>query len=233
MKEIKGIVANTIAIAFIGLLFLFVLTWIIFDFQDSSTSLKDTWTIVSSLFGGITTLIAAYIAALLYSDWKDPHNSTIETQHKKEILSVIRALAPMEEKYYRIISNHFIYHDQPNRNIPINLVKSDTDTFFSHVNNLLSLLEELYFISKDESIKNIREHYFNYAQLYSGILYGAEHFYKDSTEMTLREFLQTSLEFDYVNKDGKKISSYTLYAYALKGIRNTELKKHISESLKI
>lgn len=231
--DIKSTVLKLFALSFTGLLFIFAFTWIIFDFQKSPNSLKDTWTIISSLFSGIATLVAAYIAALLYSDWKDPHNITIETQHKKEILSVIRDLAPMEEIYFRTISNHFIYHDQPNRNIPIKLVKSDTDKFFSHVNNLLSLLEELYFISKDESIKNIREHYFNYAQLYSGILYGAEHYYKDPTEMTLRKFLQTSLEFDYVNKDGQKCTNYTLYAYALKGIRNTELKKHISESLKI
>lgn len=233
MNNIRNITANIISLSLIGLLFLFSFVWIIFDFHDSPNSLKDSWSIVASLFGGIATLLAAYIAAFIYSDWKEPHNSNIEAQHRKEILNVIRALAPIEEKYYRIISNHFLYHNKPDRIIPINLIKTDTDMFYSLINNLLSLLEELYFISKDESIKNIREHYFSYAQLYSGILYGIEEINKQPETISLHDFLSTTLNFDYVDRDGNKMNSLTLYAYAFIGLRKTELKKHISESLKI
>lgn len=67
--KIKNIILNILASIFITTLFLFVFTWIIFDFQGSSNSLKDTWSIVSSLFGGIATLAAAYIALLLFNDW--------------------------------------------------------------------------------------------------------------------------------------------------------------------
>ena len=78
--DIKNIVANTIAGTILTLLFLFAFTWIIFDFQGSANSLKDTWSIVSSLFGGIATLVAAYIAALLFNDWRDQHNKTVEKE---------------------------------------------------------------------------------------------------------------------------------------------------------
>lgn len=68
--NIQDSVIKTIAITFIVILFLFAFTWIIFDFQGSSNSLKDTWGIVSSLFGGMATLAAAYIASILFNDWK-------------------------------------------------------------------------------------------------------------------------------------------------------------------
>lgn len=83
LKNIEDSVAKTIAITFIIILFLFAFTWIVFDFQESSSSLKDTWSIVSSLFGGITTLAAAYIAFFLYKEWR------VETDydHKLQFLS--------------------------------------------------------------------------------------------------------------------------------------------------
>lgn len=74
LRDVKNIVANTIAITCVGLLFLFAFTWIIFNFQGSATSLKDTWSIVSSLFGGIATLAAAYIASILFNDWRVQEN---------------------------------------------------------------------------------------------------------------------------------------------------------------
>lgn len=84
--KIKDKILNCFAIAFISLLFLFAFTWIIFYFQSSANSLKDTWTIVSSLFGGIATLTAAYIASLLFSDWRDNYNANIRRTLIEEAL---------------------------------------------------------------------------------------------------------------------------------------------------
>lgn len=83
--DIKSKVSKSIAICFIGLLFTFAFTWIIFDFQKSSNSLKDTWTIITSLFSGITTLLAAYIATLLFNDWKEQHNKQILAFEAKKL----------------------------------------------------------------------------------------------------------------------------------------------------
>lgn len=78
--DIKSLVSNVIAICILILLFLLAFTWIFFDFYKTSSSLKDSLSIVGSLFGGIATLAAAYIASKLFNDWKEQHNKNIEAQ---------------------------------------------------------------------------------------------------------------------------------------------------------
>ncbi|MGQ1614651.1 hypothetical protein ACT41Q_13355 [Acinetobacter baumannii] len=231
--KINNLIGNIIAITFISLLFVFALTWIIFDFNDSSSALKDTWSIVSSIFGGITTLAAAYIAYSVYDDWVKPHNLNIETEHKKEILKVMRKIIPIENKYYQLISNHFIYHDRPDWTMPIELNQNELKELTNNINELLGLLDELYFITKDNNIENLKLHYLNYAQLYHYILSRSEFLYKNGDKAELVEFLRTSLKFVYKDINGKEWSSTTLYAYAFKGLEKVELRKYLSENLKI
>ena len=83
--EIKEKILNCFAIAFVSTLFIFAFTWIIFDFQNSDNTLKDTWGIVSSLFGGITTLIAAYIASLLFNDWRVQKTYELEKEYIEKL----------------------------------------------------------------------------------------------------------------------------------------------------
>ena len=83
--SIKNKILNCFAIAFVSTLFIFAFTWIIFDFQNSANALKDTWSIVSSLFGGIATLIAAYIASLYFNDWKEQHNKEVRNKFSIQI----------------------------------------------------------------------------------------------------------------------------------------------------
>lgn len=230
--EIKKLISNILAISFISLIFIFVLTWIIFDFEKSPNSLKDTWAIVSSIFGGVSTLVAAYIACYLYVDWRNPHNSNIETEHKKEILKIARKIAPLEQKYNNLISNHFIYHDQPNRTIPIEINQEELKEFISNINELLSLMEELVFISGDQKIKFLNNHYLHYAQLYPYILNKSEEFFKTGDLAGLVEFLRSRLEFEYTDINGKKWDSYTLYAYVFKGLQQSKLQQYLSENLK-
>ena len=231
--KINNLIGNIAAISFVSLLFVFALTWIIFDFNGSSSSLKDTWSIVGSIFGGITTLAAAYIAYYLYDDWRKPHNLSIETEHKKEILKIIRKIIPIEHKYDRLISNHFIYRDQPDRTIPIELNQHELNEFVNNINELLGLLNELYFITKDENINNFTSKYFNYAQLYHFILSRSESLYKSENKADLVNFLGTKLEFDYIDIDSKKWNTHTLYAYAFTGLEKVQLRKYISENLKL
>lgn len=75
LSSIKTSVTKTIAATFIILFFILAFTWIVFDFQESSSSLKDSWGVASSLFSGIATLAAAYIASLLFNDWRDQHKA--------------------------------------------------------------------------------------------------------------------------------------------------------------
>lgn len=230
--NIKESVLTSISICFIVLFFLLGFTWIAFDFQNSSSSLKDTWTIVSSLFSGIATLSAAYIAYNLYIDWRKPHNFTIETDHKKEILKVIRKIIPLENQFYRLLSNHFIYPDQPYRTIPINVQEEELKELTTYVNELLGLLDELFFITKDENITNLLNWYMNYAQLYVYILKKSTELYQNNQKKELVEFLRTRLEFEFTDINSKKWTSYTQYAYAFVGLDKVNLRKYISENLK-
>ncbi|MGQ1242854.1 hypothetical protein ACT4VI_05255 [Acinetobacter baumannii] len=232
MKK-NNLVENIAAISFVSLLFVFALTWIIFDFNGSSSSLKDSLSIVGSVFGGITTLAAAYVAYYLYDDWKNPHNLSIETEHKKEILKVIRKIIPIENKYYSLISNHFIYSDNPEWTMPIELNQNELSEFNNNINELLGLLDELYFITNDKNIDNLKLHYLNYAQLYNFILSRSEFLYKNGDKTQLVEFLRTKLKFMYIDVDRKEWTNSTLYAYAFKGLEKTNLRKYISENLKL
>lgn len=88
--NIKNAVHNTLAITFIMLLFIFAFTWIVFEFQGSTESLKDTWAIFSSLFGGITTLVAAYVALLIYSGWKRiEYFKAIQSLYNEGVISLL------------------------------------------------------------------------------------------------------------------------------------------------
>ncbi|AKQ30323.1 hypothetical protein [Acinetobacter baumannii] len=232
--KIKNLIENVIAISFVSLLFVFALTWVIFNFNDSSSALKDTWSIVGSIFGGITTLAAAYIAYYLYDDWRKPHNINIETDYKKEILKVIRKIIPMENKYHSLISNYHLYPDNPERNLPIQINTNELQEFIHNVNELIGLLDELYYITKDENINNIKSHYLKYAQLYHHILFHAESFYSQNDMTGLHEFLMTKYEFDFINiEDGSTWTGHTIFAFAFQGINQVKIRKYFSENLKL
>lgn len=89
MTNTRSIVANTLSIVFVTSLFVLAFTWIIFDYTESSKSLKDAWDITGSFFGGITTLVAAYIATQLFNDWRDQHNKSVDSQFCMKIYDFI------------------------------------------------------------------------------------------------------------------------------------------------
>ena len=71
MKETQKTIVNALAVTVIATLFFFALTFILFDFFKAGSSLKDAWATLGSFFGGITTLVAAYVATKLFNDWRD------------------------------------------------------------------------------------------------------------------------------------------------------------------
>lgn len=71
MKDIQKTIAIVLAITAVASLFFFVLIFILFDFLKVETPLKDSWETFGGYFGGITTLVTACIASLLFNDWKD------------------------------------------------------------------------------------------------------------------------------------------------------------------
>jgi hypothetical protein len=231
MKIDENSLKNIISLLFMALLFIFAFTWIVFDFQESASSIKDSWAIVASVFGGFSTLTAAYVAYSLYDDWKKPHNLNIENEHKQEILKIIRKITPLEYKYDRLVSNYYHYHNQPDRIMPIDIKNKDLDELTSYINELLGLLEELFFITQDKKITDLKNHYYHYAQLYNYILSRSNYLFKEGNKKELLEFLGEKLEFDFI-KDENEYTNFTFYAYAFRGLNNVGLRKYISESLK-
>lgn len=70
MKNIQKTIANTLAITAIAMLFFFALIFILFNFLKVETPIKDAWETLGGYFGGITTLVTAYIATQLFNDWR-------------------------------------------------------------------------------------------------------------------------------------------------------------------
>lgn len=232
MKNIQKTIANTLAITAIAMLFFFALIFILFNFLKVGAPIKDAWETLGSYFGGITTLVTAYVAMKLYDDWRSPHNLNIETEHKKDILKIIRKIQPLEYRYNRLLSNHFIYKCSPERTIAVNIKSDELTQLTEYINELLALLDELYLITKDEKIKNLLSHYYNYAQLYTFILGKANSLYEKEDKAEFIEFLRTSLTFDFVDIENQKSKSSLLYAYAFSGIEKSKMRKYISENLK-
>ena len=153
--DVKSKISTSLALCFIGLLFTFAFTWIIFDFENSPNSLKETWTIISGLFSGFATLIAAYIASLLFNDWKVQHNKQILAFEAKKIhleLSgfmrdisefdqtkvhvsqayfnaspIHKALDELEAAHFKIMINLLDFMDLSKKEIIKKIVSSNTD----------------------------------------------------------------------------------------------------------
>lgn len=94
--NLKDIFHRIVAITFLVLLFIIAFTWIIFDFQSSSSSLKDSLGITSSLFGGITTIVAAYVAIVIYDGWKIEYNKNIEKEF------IVKTLTSLENCHFNL-----------------------------------------------------------------------------------------------------------------------------------
>lgn len=60
--------------------------FVLSDVKASEQPLKDALSITASFFGGFATLIAAYIASLLFNDWKDEKNYELESKYLENTL---------------------------------------------------------------------------------------------------------------------------------------------------
>lgn len=104
MSDIQTKIFNVIAATVAIVVFCFASSWILFEFNGSATSLKDTWSIVSSLFGGVATLVAAYIASLLFNDWREIKNHDIQINYvlviKKQVQDILNRINSNRTQFY-------------------------------------------------------------------------------------------------------------------------------------
>lgn len=156
--DLKNLVPNIISVCILILLFLIAFTWIIFEFSNSSNSLKDSLSIVSSLFGGIATLAAAYVGSMLFNDWKEQHNKTVISSLSQDLLITI-------SKDIELIVNIFSFVKGKDPNIPLTNEKILLELLnkIEDVNKNCMLISSkaltIYDLTNDEDFNSLRFSY--------------------------------------------------------------------------
>lgn len=113
--------------------------------------LDKSFGVTAGLFGGAATLTAAYIASLLFNDWKVEHNTKIEYDYIRSILEIIRknhiTVNPIKE---RILEMFLYYQREDDPKIPIEIDLNNITDIESYIKNLNFLVNEYHLISKDD-----------------------------------------------------------------------------------
>lgn len=83
---------------------------------EYTVGLKESFSITASFFGGIATLVAAYIASQLFNDWREIHNQTtyqdifdsiFKTQTKLNV-----KLVSINDSFHKARNNHQIDNEK-------------------------------------------------------------------------------------------------------------------------
>lgn len=146
----KNVIVFSIAVVSIITFFLiFSIFWILFFSWGDVNSAKDSLSIVSGIFGGVTTLSAAVIAAYLFNDWKE--------QKKYEIVSTL-AIETHREYIYAKDKFMFFLFQHIYGTPPITYKEVDDELFMviSKLNLLDAILERFKFgIRINSEINNV------------------------------------------------------------------------------
>lgn len=129
-KSVKNSIICSIAITLILILISSIFLWL----NNDSNPIKNGFTLIGNYFSGITTLTAAYIASLLFNDWRNPHKATFYTNEcksiincYKDLLSSKRKLSILEQQVMEIIySDNGLNKLNPNILSPEKKIKLNT-----------------------------------------------------------------------------------------------------------
>ncbi|RZJ20811.1 MAG: hypothetical protein EON51_13795 [Acinetobacter sp.] len=105
---------------------------------------------LGSILGATATFFAAYVAIVLFNDWKKQHNAQIKYNYLKDILSVLRenliTLAPIVNGI--ISAGHlYLYKDEVT---DLNLKINDLEKVYASHKKALLILKEYNLIFKDD-----------------------------------------------------------------------------------
>jgi hypothetical protein len=117
--KFSRLVSTIILATTFACIFLFVCVFWFYSSADSKTLglLKDSLSTTSGFFGGITTLIAAYIASRLFNDWKEQHNKQVLAFEAKQLhLDLSRFMRSIAEfEVTKNIINPYYFDSTPIR----------------------------------------------------------------------------------------------------------------------
>ncbi|RIL13089.1 hypothetical protein CYQ93_21075 [Acinetobacter baumannii] len=83
----KNVVAFSISVSVILLAFLIWCVFgLLFKYWGDVAAIKDSLSTISGIFGGLTTLGTAVVAAHLFNDWRDQHNKSVFNEYARKVL---------------------------------------------------------------------------------------------------------------------------------------------------
>lgn len=170
--------ASTVIMA-TGISTLLLFAFVLCLYSGDEHSIDKAFSVTASFFGGIATLVAAYIATQLFNDWKEQHNKNIDSQFCMKIYDFID-FANIE---LFVISNYLRDYLSINDEKKLDYV----DQLKTHSQRLLNLKDSSliklsnvsYFINKEEyelkylpEINIIDENLQKYQDLYEKFILG-------------------------------------------------------------
>lgn len=212
LPEISLANAVETSILFVGFFTLFVFGasyyFVLSDTNPTTQPLKDSLSITASFFGGFATLVAAYIASLLFNDWRDQFRLELKSKYCKDILDSIFMLNQFTNSSY--LFSQFIKTKTDFHQSLADKMSSDSQSMNVPLKNIQNLMSKIGngIFTQDEVEK------FNN---YFGKIY---HYQNLITIVTVKEFHDSENDFteklikaydDYVSQSAIVQSIVTKY----------------------
>lgn len=136
--KIGKFVSTIILITSFCSIYLFALIFCIYINSNSQilSTLKDSLSTTSSFFGGIATLVAAYIASQLFNDWRDEKEFEIVKDSSLELLQAALNLNSTIESIMVIV---FEFENFTDTDEYENYIKTCNDLSKNFLNNIIDI----------------------------------------------------------------------------------------------
>lgn len=114
--KITKLASTVILIASFATIYLFGLIFYIYKNADSQTlsTLKDSLSTTSGFFGGIATLVAAYIASKLFNRWEDQHNKQVNSDFIMKLYDCLFEMRQLSTSSVGFIRNYLTKENKSN-----------------------------------------------------------------------------------------------------------------------
>lgn len=176
MNKSAIIFSTFVAIIIISILVLSTVA-IILSYWGDVNAFKDSMNIIVGIFGGLTTLGAAIIAAYLFNDWRDQHNKQVQNSLALQVFSAFSIF----EKNLREFSLYLSHLEDLRRSyemtwdliskngdiIYIRNIESKKDEMDLNFHAFLDQLRSFYVFSNN--LKQYEESYFRYHNKFTDI----------------------------------------------------------------
>lgn len=132
IRSVKDLAQTAIFLCFLIILPVFSLSFYLYSqtglrLQDI---LEKSFSVSVGVFGGAATLTAAYIAILLFTDWREPHRVQKISAEQKEIISATRRMKRSLDSFFYLMTTK-----EPNY-----LVSSSECSFAIEYNKLVNII---------------------------------------------------------------------------------------------